>query len=226
MTTLTINDKIEHEIAKIEAIAADLPGIVVIHSVKDQSVVWMCERGLAELGLTLQEVKELSTAEYYNTYFNPEDAKDYVPKIMGLVANSDPDETVTFFQQVKFKRLPHWMWHLASSKIFMVDEAGEPLLCITIALPIDGMHHMSSKADRLLQENNFLRKNLHNYRKLSPREIDILRALALGKTSADTAEELFIAQHTVETHRKNIRRKLGTSSYFDLCQYARAFDLI
>ncbi|MNT99653.1 DNA-binding transcriptional activator SdiA [compost metagenome] len=50
--------------------------------------------------------------------------------------------------------------------------------------------------------------------------------MALGKTSLETAEQLFIAQTTVETHRKNIKQKLNTNSYYEICQYARAFDLV
>lgn len=51
-------------------------------------------------------------------------------------------------------------------------------------------------------------------------------AAALGKSATDTAEVLFISLNTVETRRKNIKQKLDTTAYFDLCQYARAFDLV
>ncbi|MVN91221.1 hypothetical protein GO816_08820 [Mucilaginibacter sp. HME9299] len=85
---------------------------------------------------------------------------------------------------------------------------------------------MASKASRLLEENNFLRKNFSLYKKLSHREREVLRTLAMGKSAAKTAEELFISTNTVETHRKNIRQKLGTTSFYELSQYARAFDLI
>ncbi|MNY67725.1 transcriptional regulator FimZ [compost metagenome] len=50
--------------------------------------------------------------------------------------------------------------------------------------------------------------------------------MALGKSSAETAEQLFIAPETVKTHRKNIKQKLDTNSYYEICQYARAFDLV
>jgi DNA-binding CsgD family transcriptional regulator len=50
--------------------------------------------------------------------------------------------------------------------------------------------------------------------------------MALGKTSAETATQLFISTSTVETHRKNIKQKLDTNSYYEVCKYARAFDLI
>jgi DNA-binding CsgD family transcriptional regulator len=108
----------------------------------------------------------------------------------------------------------------------MRDENGKALLTYTIAIPIDSMHHLGAKAERLLAENNFLRSHYNEFARLSDRECDILKLMALGKSSQETAEALFISRTTVETHRRNIKRKLKTTSFFDLCQYARAFDLI
>ena len=108
----------------------------------------------------------------------------------------------------------------------MRDENRKPLLTYTIAIPIDSMHHLGAKAERLLAENNFLRSHYNEVARLSDRECDILRQMALGKSSTETAQALFISKATVETHRRNIKKKLKTSSFFELCQYARSFDLI
>ena len=72
---------------------------------------------------------------------------------------------------------------------------------------------------------NFLRANYHSYAALSSREKDVIRQLAKGLTSAEIAEELFIAGETVKTHRKNISQKLKINSAHELLNYARAFDL-
>ena len=115
---------------------------------------------------------------------------------------------------------------MCSTGILLRDRNQQPLLTITMASPIDAMHHMSTKASRLLEENNFLRRNFHIFSKLSKREREVLALMALGKSSSETAAQLFIAQNTVETHRKNIKLKLKTNSFYEICQYARAFDLI
>ncbi|MEO1552273.1 MAG: response regulator transcription factor, partial [Pseudomonadota bacterium] len=47
---------------------------------------------------------------------------------------------------------------------------------------------------------------------LTGREQTILLQLAQGKSNKDVAIELDISVHTVETHRKNIKRKLGINS--------------
>ncbi|HEY3402059.1 MAG TPA: response regulator transcription factor [Ohtaekwangia sp.] len=56
--------------------------------------------------------------------------------------------------------------------------------------------------------------------KLSKRETEIIRFLAEGLTSLQIAEKLFIAEHTIKTHRKNILRKTGTHNTSELVQFA------
>ena len=51
---------------------------------------------------------------------------------------------------------------------------------------------------------------MENIYKLTNREKQLLEMFRQGKTSKECAEELFISYFTVETHRKNIHRKLGT----------------
>ena len=219
-------EKINARIATIAATADDLPGVVIIHDLRDWSVAWMSERGLKQLGASLDEITALTMEEYHSRFFNAEDAKDYAPKILGLMEKNKDDEICSFFQQVRFASDQDWSWHLASTKIFMRDDTGKPLLTITFAIPIDAMHHMTAKAERLLEENNFLRRHYHEFAKLSSRECDILRQLALGKSSSETAALLHISSTTVDTHRRNIKKKLKTNSFYELSQYARSFDLI
>jgi len=61
---------------------------------------------------------------------------------------------------------------------------------------------------------------------LSVREKSILREIALGKTSRQIADELFISAHTVVTHRKNINRKLNIKTTSGLTVYAILNNII
>ena len=218
--------KIKQAVAGIAATANQLPGVLTIHDLRSWTVVYMSEMGLRALNLKLEDIVGKSSEDYHALYFNPEDAKDYVPKMQGLLERNNNDEIVTFFQQVRFAKNADWNWHMSSVRILNRDQNGMPLLAVVMSFPIDAMHHMAAKATRLLEENNFLRKNAAQYTRLSKREREILRLMALGKSSLETAELLFISKNTVETHRKNIRYKLNSNSFFEICQYARAFDLI
>lgn len=55
---------------------------------------------------------------------------------------------------------------------------------------------------------------------LSNREKEILQLISNGKTSKQISEDLFIAKTTVDTHRKNMIRKLDLSSGAELVKYA------
>ncbi|MCF7747785.1 response regulator [Sulfitobacter sp. M39] len=55
---------------------------------------------------------------------------------------------------------------------------------------------------------------------LTEREQTILLQLAQGKSNKEVAQTLDISVRTVETHRKNIKRKLGISSTAGLTRYA------
>lgn len=55
---------------------------------------------------------------------------------------------------------------------------------------------------------------------LSPREEQILKYIAEGKSSQDIAEELYISIETVKTHNRNIKTKLKIENRAELIKYA------
>lgn len=77
--------------------------------------------------------------------------------------------------------------------------------------------------------NNLLVKGLmgkEEPRLLTNREREILTLIAKEYTNREIAEELFISERTVETHRKNIFRKTGTNNLVGLIKFAYANNLI
>jgi two-component system nitrate/nitrite response regulator NarL len=72
--------------------------------------------------------------------------------------------------------------------------------------------------------NNYIDKNVTIGKTekaiLSNREKEILELIANGKTSKEIANILFIAKTTVDTHRKNMIRKLDLSNGNELVKYA------
>jgi two-component system response regulator NreC len=55
---------------------------------------------------------------------------------------------------------------------------------------------------------------------LTPRELEVLRLIALGHTNPEIGEHLYLSVRTVETHRAHIQRKLGRTSRAELVRYA------
>jgi DNA-binding NarL/FixJ family response regulator len=62
--------------------------------------------------------------------------------------------------------------------------------------------------------------------KLTPRETQIIRLLAEGRSNKEIASELAIAVRTVETHRAKIMSKLGFHSLAELIHYAMRNGII
>jgi len=60
---------------------------------------------------------------------------------------------------------------------------------------------------------------------LTDRELEIFRLIGSGKTSAAIAEELLLSTHTIDTHRENIKRKLGLKNAAELSCHAVQFLL-
>lgn len=217
----------EEKLELFSACAEHMPGVVVVHELRpdDFCTVFMSSRGLYQLGVTLEELKDMG-AKYHDRFFNNEDMEGFMIKLRKMLENRDPNETFTFFQQVKFKDRDEWVWHIGSIRIFHQAPDGTPTHVVTVAFPVDRMKHIENKAERLLKENIFFKKNLNKFLTLGKRAKEVLKLVALGKSSSEIANELNITVDTVNTHRKNIKKKLNISTTFEFSEYARAYDLI
>ncbi len=56
--------------------------------------------------------------------------------------------------------------------------------------------------------------------RLTDRELEVFRLIGEGRTSGAIANQLFLSPHTVDTHRENIKRKLGLANAGELSQAA------
>ncbi|GAB3637251.1 hypothetical protein GCM10027422_28410 [Hymenobacter arcticus] len=219
------NELIEAKVREIAATADAYPGIIIVANLQVDRVEYMSSLGLQLLHTSLPTLHAMG-AQYHERFFNPQEAHEFVPKLYGLMQRNDFNQTISFFQQVRTGPAQAFEWYLTATRLLLRDVAGQPLLVVSAAHSIDPKHHLTHKVQRLLDENTFLRTHHGRFATLTTREREVLRALALGHSAPEIASHLFISPQTAETHRRNLRRKLGAESAFELGQYARAFDLI
>jgi len=65
-----------------------------------------------------------------------------------------------------------------------------------------------------------------NEKRLTPREIEIIRYIAAGLTNTEIAAKLFLSTVTVDTHRKNMLAKLQLKNTATLVKYAADHKLL
>ena len=226
--TVFSNDEsgLEDKLKALQAIDKELPVVAIVMNVVKNYVEYMSPRGCRELNVTLEDLREMGP-RYYEVFFNQHDLADYLPKVIAMLdAPAAANMVVTFFQQVRTAAMHDWVWHLGSTRVFMRGAEGKPTHVITCVIPIDPLHHVTSKVNRLLEENNFLRRNQHIFASLTKREKEILRLMALGFSAAEIAVKANISEKTAVTHRRNIKAKIGAQSSYDLTSFAQAFDII
>lgn len=85
---------------------------------------------------------------------------------------------------------------------------------------LDAIERVMSSKSYFDNVNDFLEPNNHPVYNLSEREIEIIKLIVNGLTSANIADKLFISEHTVKTHRKNIFKKMGVNSVSQLTTFA------
>lgn len=61
---------------------------------------------------------------------------------------------------------------------------------------------------------------------LTEREVEILKMIAEEMTNQEVADKLFISPKTVETHRKNLMKKIGVNNTLGIYKFAVKHQLI
>jgi DNA-binding NarL/FixJ family response regulator len=61
---------------------------------------------------------------------------------------------------------------------------------------------------------------------LTPREADVLRAIAAGQSNAEVAEELFISEATVKSHINHLFAKIHARNRAEAVRYAYDHGLV
>jgi two-component system, NarL family, response regulator DegU len=91
---------------------------------------------------------------------------------------------------------------------------------------IDALYKIEKKERYLcpniynIMVDQFFQNDSNKNMLLTPRELQIVKQIAMGNKGKDISETLFISIHTFRTHRKNIMKKIGVNSTSELILYA------
>ena len=106
----------------------------------------------------------------------------------------------------------------AGAKGYVTKNVERKELVLAIHTLIRGEYYFSKNLPKDIKAW-FERENNPKEKNLTRREKEILLLLAKGRTSTEMATELKISKYTIDTHRKNIHKKLGIKSNTGLVNY-------
>lgn len=107
----------------------------------------------------------------------------------------------------------------AGARGYVTKEVNQTELFLAIHTIVGGKKYFSSKLP-VDFENWFKTNSCDDKVALTKRETEILKLLARGRTTLQMAQELKLSKFTVDTHRKNIHKKLGIKGNAALMNYA------
>ena len=114
---------------------------------------------------------------------------------------------------------------IASSSMFSVLLKESPLMEIKEAIRfcVDSKRFV---CQRMMEVLLTPKQEVEEKVNLTKTETEILKDIALGMTTKEIAEKRFSSFHTVNTHRKNIFRKLGVNNVHEATKYALRAGLV
>ena len=171
--------------------------------------------------------KKSSDSMLHQHFFEPlseENFQELARQIAGFLNNQDKEKVYSYFWGNSKTIDLDAKWYVSSASLKKnSDETLNKIVVFTYDLELLG--DCKDKIYQVIEELDFLKKNYGKASLLTKREIEIIMLLAEGKTSIEIGNVLFISNHTVNAHRKNIYKKLEIKTLADLMKYASVFDL-
>ena len=118
-----------------------------------------------------------------------------------------------------------YRWIYATSVVFEKDEKGIPQKTIVTALDLTDHLNTNEALGAVLKETR-QRRHKEVLESLTKREIEIISLLAKGLSTKEIAEELKRSFHTIETHRGNIKNKLGCKNVAEIATMGYRMGLV
>lgn len=109
---------------------------------------------------------------------------------------------------------------------YVLKDVSARELVTAIDTVYQGGTYFSARASQALFMQNVSEGDDVEQCELTPREKDVLRQLAAGMSNKEVANKLHISIRTVETHRQNIKSKLGIHTTAGLTRYAIDIGLL
>ncbi|TYA59300.1 LuxR C-terminal-related transcriptional regulator [Formosa maritima] len=222
-----------HHIKKIIELDTYLPyssTFFCITNTQDLTFEFISKNMTTCIGLDKDELLKEGMRNFWNR-IHPEDIELWLKALNELMIYTMAEIPLDNRQRMSYT----WNYRLKSADDTYVNiiQNTTPLEFDSDMKPIIGLAHytvidpkvkipITATAKLLNKNNEYETKYFNNFSQklltngLSNRERDVIRLLTLNKSSKEIAESLNISPNTVDTHRRNILKKLNISSTGEL----------
>ncbi len=166
-----------------------------------------------QLGKALEEMdRGILIIDFWSIDFAEiEDIKSFAPKFPNtqILILTNSISKLEFIELTK-----------AGFKNIIYKTADRDELISALESTLKGKKYYSSLLLDMILEMNSGKQTIEEPKNLTLSEIEIVKLIAKGLTTKDIAQHKNISFHTVNTHRKNIFRKMGVSNVSELVMFA------
>jgi len=151
-----------------------------------------------------------------------------LPKLNGLTVLRYLKNDYPNVKAVMFSAQPEEVYGLNAIKAGAMGYVSKSVNIIAINEAImkvnDGGVYLSNELTQQLAFGSRTNKSGSFFKKLSTRETEVLKLLAIGKKNKEVSKELNINEKTVSTYKARLMRKLKVTNMVDLVNQAKLMD--
>lgn len=221
--SLNETEQINEELRFLRLIIDRSPAVVYINQVEtigDTSTmknVWGNKLYHNIVKYTREEINMLGY-EYFVKVMHPDEL--FVPvDSIDFLKNISDDFTYGGVGRIKPKGAEYYLWHSFSTRVFKRKKDGTPWQFIGVSFLLNE----NVQTDRLFLDiikDNLKIRNQTLLKCISKREKEIIKLIANGNNTEEISKILNLSEHTINTHRKNILKKLELHNSTALVNFA------
>ena len=213
---MAIKAPIFEDLSFFKELFANLHGVIYTLDLNTLTYTWGADKYLDLLGYAEDEIF-MNAQEFADHYFHPED-KHLVKKCTESFRNKKRTAWTGVYR-IKHKQ-GHWVWVFSKVIVFKYDESGNPTVLLGIVMDATESFNTPEQMARLYKER--IRTRNHFFiKKLTNRELEVIKLTAAGDSYREIAEKLNIQPDTVNKHRSNILNKLDLKNIASLVFFAK-----
>lgn len=132
---------------------------------------------------------------------------------------------ILFSEELSDEFLRTLLYNTQSFSVIMKDSSKEEIYS-ALKEAIKGNRYICNHVSNILLDStkNFQVQSIKNL--LTVTEQEILKEMALGKTTKEIASKRHVSVHTIMTHRKNIFRKIEVNNVHEATKYAMRSGIV